>query len=85
MIKRYECTNSFFLDEYDESGFYTKGWLEIHKGEIFELYTDDTFRMVGDKDSIRMENEKHWIEIDECMLEKYFKEIDVSNGGKENE
>ena len=72
-MKEYICIKELCLDLYDDDGFYVENetaYVEV--GEIFQR-SEDSFRCVADRDSIRLENDEHWLEISEETLNDHFK------------
>lgn len=72
-MAEYVCIKELCLDTYDANGFLEEQNNTIIKvGEVFQRSEDD-YRLVGDKDSIRLDSDRHWVEIDEKTLNEYFK------------
>ena len=79
-IKKLECTDDFYLDEYDEDGFWTEKQMVIKKGEIFECDLEDKERIVGSNiHTLRLIGDEKWIELTEETLQEYFKEVGGMN------
>ena len=74
MCRTYKCIESFYINEYDEDGFDINKQYPIYEGEIFRTWEDD-FRILGNTNSIRLTNNRSWLEIDESTLNRYFQEI----------
>lgn len=72
-MTEYICVKELCLDTYDDDGFFVKeGNAFVEVGEVFQK-SEEKFRCVGGKDSIRLENDKQWLEISEETLNEYFK------------
>ena len=76
MIKTFKCIKSFFVDDYDGDGFYLDTVSSIKKGTIFEYETEDKNRVVGADDTLRLINDKRWIELTEDTVNEYFEEVE---------
>ena len=73
-MKKYVCVKSFWIDTYDDDGFYMDEQNQIETGKEFEL-CDTTFRCVGGNDTIRLiSDDGTWLEILPEHLEECFKE-----------
>ena len=69
----YVCVKELCLDTYDNDGFFVEqGNAFVEVGEVFQR-SEEKFRCVGGADSIRLENDKQWLEISEETLNEYFK------------
>ena len=73
---RYKCIVQLCLDDYDEDGFATGGWSTIPVGSIWEV-DDDSPKIIGNDDTIRLVSENKWIEILGSTLSAHFEEINV--------
>ena len=72
-MTEYVCIKELCLDTYDDDGFRVENanaFVEV--GEIFQK-SEEKFRCVGGKESIRLDNDKQWLEISEETLNEYFK------------
>lgn len=72
--KRFECVADFYVDKYDGDGFWTEEQTLIRKGEVFECDLGDSERIVGGRNTLRLVNEKHWLEITEDTIRENFVE-----------
>lgn len=70
-MKEYVCIKSFTVDQYDEDGFSTDIVWDIEEGELF-LRSNAPYRLIGGKDTVRLENALRWIEISEETLAAHF-------------
>ena len=76
-MKRYKCIKPLFLDRYDDNGFLEEeDAMVIEVGEVYEV-DDDTcdYLLIADKPALRLENERHWIEIYPDTLAEHFEEV----------
>ena len=73
---RYKCIVQLCLDDYDEDGFATGGWSTIPVGSVWEV-DDDSPKIIGNDDTIRLVSENKWIEILGSTLSAHFEEINV--------
>jgi hypothetical protein len=76
-MKQYKCTKPLLLDRYDDNGFLEEeDAMLIEVGEIYDI-DDDTcdYLLVANKPALRLENERHWIEIYPDTLAEHFKEV----------
>lgn len=73
---KYKCVVELLLDDYDEDGFATGGWSIIPVGSIWEV-DDDSHKIIGNDDDIRLVSENKWIEILGSTLSAHFEEIKV--------
>ena len=74
-MAEYVCIKELCLDTYDDDGFFVEqGNAFVEVGEVFQK-SEEKFRCVGGKDSIRLENDKQWLEISEETLNEYFKPL----------
>lgn len=71
---RYKCVVELVLDDYDEDGFATGGWFVIPLGSIWEV-DDESPKIIGNDDTIRLVSESKWIEILGSTLSAHFEEI----------
>ena len=69
---KYVCTEGFCVEMYDDDGFPTDRYLDVEVGEEYE--TDDSnFRLIGSKDSIRLESENgNWLELTPDYVSRFF-------------
>lgn len=74
-VKKFECTNNFYVDKYDADGFWTGKQTIIKKGEVFECDLEDKLRVVGGDDTLRLENDKQWLELTEESIRENFVEV----------
>lgn len=72
---RYICTESFLVEKYDDDGWPTDEYMMIEKGEIYDV-NRDWHRVAGRYDSIRLENNRNWLELLQETIDIYFKPID---------
>lgn len=70
-MKEFVCTKSFSIDQYDDEGFSTGIVLEIEEGESF-LCSGLPYRLIGDKNTVPLENAWRWLEIREETLATCF-------------
>ncbi len=73
-MKLYRCKQDFELTAYDDDGFSLEETITIETGEVFQR-SEDRFRIIGDSDSIHLENDHAWIEITGDLLEQFFDEV----------
>lgn len=79
-LKRFECIEDFFLDKYDENGFWTEEQMVIKKGEVFECDLEDKERIAGSHlHTLRLIGNGKWLELTEESLKEYFKEEGEQN------
>ena len=71
---KYKCVVELILDDYDGDGFATGGWFIIPVGSIWEV-DDDSPKIIGNSDTIRLVSESKWIEILKSTLSEHFEEI----------
>ena len=71
---KYKCVVELLLDDYDEDGFATGGWSTIPFGSIWEV-DNDSPKIIGNDDNIRLISENKWIKILGSTLLAHFKEI----------
>ena len=71
---RYRCIIELCLDDYDENGFATGGWSVVPVGSIWEV-DDDSPKIIGNSDTIRLVSESKLIEILGSTLSAHFEEI----------
>lgn len=74
-MKQYVCTKSFTLDQYDDDGFSTDIVLEVEEGEVFFRF-NTSFRLIGGKNTVRLDNALRWIEISEETLAAHFVQVE---------
>ena len=73
-MKDYICIKPLQLECYDNDGFVIENkYSEVGEGEIFQR-SEEKFRCVGGKDSIRLENDEQWLEISVETLTEHFAE-----------
>jgi hypothetical protein len=70
---KYRCKEAFSLDKYDDDGACTGECIDIEKGDAFEL-SEDAYRLIGGKETVRLDNDSTWLEVTEETLHKYFEE-----------
>ena len=69
VIRKFECTESFDVDEVDAYGFSTGGYITIENGEVFELVDSDEF-------SVTLDNEEgKYLIISNNLFEECFEEV----------
>lgn len=73
---KYKCVVDLCLDDYDEDGFATGGWSVIQVGSIWEV-DNDSPKIIGNDDTVRLVSGSKWIEILGSTLSAYFEEIKV--------
>ena len=73
---KYKCVVELLLDDYDEDGFATGRWIIIPAGSIWEV-DNDSIKIIGNDDTIRLVSESKWIEILGSTLSAHFEEIKV--------
>lgn len=74
-MSEYVCIKELCLETYDADGFRVENeFAFVEVGEIFQK-SEEKFRCVGGTDSIRLENDKQWLEISEETLNEYFKPL----------
>lgn len=62
-MKEYRCIKELQLECYDDDGFIIENKMSIVSvGEIFEM-EDTQHRLVGGKDTVRLSNDRQWMEI----------------------
>ena len=71
---RYKCIKNLYIDKYDEDGFSTGEWFFVTVGSIWEV-DNDTPKIIGDNDTVRLVSEYKWIEILKSTLLEHFEEI----------
>ena len=71
---KYKCVVELLLDDYDEDGFATGGWFIVPVGSIWEV-DDDSPKIIGNSDTIRLVSENKWIEILGSTLSAHFEKI----------
>lgn len=72
---KYKCIKTFDVEKYDEDGFSLNKPFIVKQGTIWEV-DESGFRLVGDKESIRLESDYGWLEIDKDILDTYFSKIE---------
>lgn len=82
MNKVYKCKETFYVDKYDEDGFYTNEQIVIEKGSKWECDEEDKSMMIGNyNEHIHLERDKskgyEWIEISKELFEEYFEIVKV--------
>ena len=72
---KYVCTEGFCVEMYDDDGFSTDRYIDVEVGEEYE--TDDSdFRLVGSKDSIRLESKNgNWLELTPDYVSRFFSPV----------
>lgn len=73
-MRKCKCIKECQFEIFDDDGFSTDKCQVVNIGTIFNI-VDNPFRLVGDKDTIRLENDTDWLEITPKSFHKYFKEI----------
>lgn len=77
-MKTYICKKTFQLEKFDDDGFSTGDYMDIHAGAMFER-SESPFRVVGGKETVRLDgitaDEGTWLEIGEETLTEYFEEV----------
>lgn len=73
-MAEYICVKELCLETYDDDGFRVENENAfVDVGEVFEK-SEERFRCVGSQDSIRLENDKQWIEISKETFDEHFAE-----------
>lgn len=76
-MAEYVCIKELCLETYDADGFRVENeFAFVDVGEVFQK-SEEQFRCVGGQDSIRLENDKQWIEISEETLKEHFEELNT--------
>ena len=84
-MAEYVCIKELCLDTYDDDGFFVEsGNAFVEVGEVFQK-SEEKFRCVGDIDSIRLDNDKQWLEISEQTFYKHFKELNTRTSKEKND
>ena len=74
-MERFICIKSLKLNCYDDNGFVIENkYTEIVEGEIFQR-SEEPFRCIGSNDSVRLENNNHWIEICKETFNRHFEKL----------
>ena len=71
---KYKCIKNLYIDKYDEDGFSTDEWFFVTVGSIWKV-DNDTPKIIGDNDTVRLVSEYKWIEILKSTLSEHFEEI----------
>ena len=72
---KYKCIKTFDVEKYDEDVFSLNKPFIVKQVTICEV-DESGFRLVGDKESIRLESDYGWLEIDKDILDTYFSKIE---------
>lgn len=74
---KYICKEGFAVERYDDDGWSTYEYMEIEKGEVYEV-SDDWHRLAGGYDTIRLENNDNgnWLELLPETIDRYFVSAD---------
>ena len=82
MIKRYRCIKPFEVNMYDDEGFDEEELYYINEGDIYELNTENSYRIVGGDLHLDLVEDCNgnkrigcWLEISKETLEEYFEEV----------
>ena len=71
-MKKYKCTFTLELQEYDDDCFIVENsFKRIEVGEIWSV-DELKYRLVGGKESVRLTRGLEWIEICQKTLAAYF-------------
>ena len=77
-MKTYICKETFQLEKFDDNGFSTGNYMDIHAGAMFER-SESPRRVVGGKETVRLDgitaDEGTWLEISGETLAEYFEEV----------
>lgn len=74
-LKEYICIKELCLEKCDDDGFFVENeYCYIDVGEVFQR-SEEPFRVVGDKDSVRLDSDTKWLEISEETLNEHFQEM----------
>ena len=74
-MKNYVCTKELCLDKCDDDGFFVENeYCFISVGSIFQM-SEEPYRVIGDKDSVRLDSDTQWLEISAETLAEHFQEI----------
>ena len=74
-LKEYICIKELYLEKCDDDGFFVENeYAIIEVGEVFQR-SEEPFRVVGDKDSVRLDSDTKWLEISEETLNEHFQEM----------
>ena len=71
---KYKCIKNLYIDEYDEDGFSTGKWFFVPIGSIWEV-DNDTPKIIGSNNTVRLVSESKWIEILKSTLSEHFEKI----------
>ena len=76
-MKQYKCIKPLLLDRYDDNGFLEEeDAMPREVGEVYDIDDDICdYLLVANKPALRLENERHWIEIYPDTLAEHFKEV----------
>lgn len=72
-LKRFICTSTLELTQYDDEGFATDETFLVHEGSVFNCDENNSYRMLGGE--IRLENDDCYIEISRDTFKDYFEEV----------
>ena len=76
MMKKYRCKETFYIDKYDEDGFWMEKQMAVVKGSKWQRVINDKNRICGNRSTLKLERfalkKLQWIEITEETLEGYF-------------
>ena len=82
MIKRYRCIKPYEVDMYDDEGFDVEELYYINEGDIYELNTENPYRIVGGDLHLDLVEDCNgnkridcWLEISKETLKEYFEEV----------
>ncbi len=77
-IRTYTCKETFQIEKYDDSGFYTGEEMSVEAGAMFQR-TEAAPKILGNAGNIHLDgltaDEGTWLEISEDQLREYFEEF----------
>lgn len=81
-MDKYRCIRDFYIEKYDEDGFFTDKYICIPKGSIWDLSTGRL--EIAESPCVRLERvwkskgakTRPWIEITPEHLEQYFEKAE---------
>jgi hypothetical protein len=74
-MSKVKCIKPFILEECDPDGFFTDDYIAIQKNTVFNV-SSDGYRLVGDSDTVRLENGIKWLELTKETFNEHFVVID---------
>ena len=72
---KYICKESFCVERYDDDGWTTDTYMTVEEGEVYEV-REDWHRIAGSYDSIRLENNRNWLELQQETVNQYFEPVE---------